>query len=247
VAILPPDTIVFTDTRVLENTRYAYRVQMLDSEGNDSDFSQTLEEILSLPALPGAPSLISVTAQAADALGLLWSSRPGEVVNRYLIERRESLTGIFTPTAQVDGGLTWFVDKGLDPGETYFYRMFAINERGESDPSNVISGTTHQQRLTAPEHVTATLMADGQVQINWDPGPDGATTVIEYRESEMFDFSPLGTADSQGPYGYYPGEPNTYLYRLKFVMDDNESPYAQTQVIYISGISKVYLPILFRH
>jgi hypothetical protein len=244
VAVLPPGTTAFTDTNVLENTIYAYRVQVLDSEGNDSGFTTTMTDMRSLPPLPTAPTLLSATAMAADALRIEWSSPASDLVSAYRVERSLSATGPFTEVLQTGGGVTTTIDTGLTPGTTYFYRVVAINGTGESAPSNVLSGTTRQRSLPAPQNATATLLSDGRIQISWTGGPVGASTVIEYSIGAMADYKLLTTTDAVGPYAHYPGEPNIYVYRLKFVKGDTESAYAETGAILIEAKQAEYLPLI---
>jgi hypothetical protein len=244
VAILPPGTTVYTDTNILPNTSYAYRAQVLDSEGNDSDFTITLVNVQSLPSVPIAPTLEAVTVEAADALGVVWSSPMSDVVSGYRLERSLSTTGPFTVALQIGGGVTSTVDMGLEPATDYYYRVVAINGAGESDPSEVLSGTTRSQSLSAPEHVTATLVISNLVQISWTEGPVGATTVIEVRPGLMGGYVPLATTDATGPYNYYLGAPNVYIHRVKFVLGDAESAYVTSGVIDTREEYRVYLPLV---
>ncbi len=248
VAVLPPGTTVYTDTAVLEDAGYAYRVQVLDSAGNDSDFTATPAGGRSLPPLPRPPTLHSVTAVAADTLALAWSSPAGDVVTGYRIERSTSAGGPFQVALQTGGGITLAHDAGLAPGTTYYYRVVALNGTGASGPSAVRSGTTRRLTLPAPQNVAATLLADGRVEITWTAGPAGVSTAIEFTEGGVDGYGPLATVGAAGPYRHTPGEPNTYAYRLKFVQDDAESGYAETGVVIIRGGERrrIYLPLLLR-
>jgi hypothetical protein len=111
VTILPPETTAYTDTDVLDDTAYLYRLQALNEEGNDSDFTTALVEVQSLPAWPGAPTLIAVTTEAADALGLEWSAPATGVVSAYRVERSLSGGGPFTTTLETGSGITATTDK----------------------------------------------------------------------------------------------------------------------------------------
>jgi hypothetical protein len=246
VTVLSPETTAYTDTGVLDDTPYLYRLQALDEDGNDSDFTTAKAEVQSLPAPPTTPTFIAVTTEAADALGLEWSSPVTDVVSAYRIERSLSSGGPFTTALETGSGITTASDTGLISDTTYFYRVVAINATSVSSPSVVLSGTTRSQSLTAPQNVSATLQAGGWVQISWATGPTGAATVIEYSEGIMADYEPLVTTDATGPYGYYPGEPDTYVYRLKFVLGDAESTYTETPLVIITTEQRVYLPLILR-
>jgi len=247
VAILPPGTTVYTDTDILPNTNYAYRAQVLDSEGNDSDFVSTLVDVHSLPAPPITPTLESVTTEAADSLGVTWSSPVSDVVSTYRLERSLSITSPFTVAHQVSGGITSTIDVDLTPGTDYYYRVVAINGTGVSSPSVVLSGTTRSLSLAAPEHVTATLVISNLVEISWTPGgPVSSTAVIDFRQGTMADYEPLATSDAIGPYSYLLGIDDAYMYRVKFVLDDAESPYTESGMIDTRPEYYVYLPLIMR-
>jgi hypothetical protein len=246
VAVLPEGTTAFTDTKVMDNTSYAYRAQVLSPDGNDSDFGYSLTAIQNPPALPGAPTLVDVSAEGAEILRLTWESPEGDLVDQYRIERSMSAGGPYTTTLPVSGGVTLTLDTGLEPGTTYFYRVVAINEMGESDASNVMNGTTREQSLPAPENVGATLDDDGRVVITWTMGPPGTTTEIEYGRGILLGTLPLATTRGTSSFSYFPGEPDIYFYRLKFVMGDEESDYSKTGNIIIEDKYRVYFPMILR-
>jgi hypothetical protein len=68
--------------------------------------------------------------------------------------------------------------------------------------------------------------------------------VLEYTEGGADEYLPLATTGASGPYSHYPGEPNTYAYRLKFVQRDAESDYAETGVVVIEERQLIYLPLV---
>ena len=153
---------------------------------------------------------------------------------------------LLTTALQVGSGMTATTDTGLAPDTTYFYRVFAVNGAGESPPSDVLSGTTRVLTLPAPENVSATLSVSGYVQISWSPGPPGATAVVECGEGTQEGYLPLGTADAAGPYSHYPGEPNTYTYRVKFVQGNAESPYTESGLVILREYD-IFLPLVLRN
>jgi Peptidase family C25/Concanavalin A-like lectin/glucanases superfamily/PQQ-like domain len=232
LAVVPPgssldSTLVFSDTNVTPGVSYLYRVQSLGAGGNNSDWTSSLNEVNTPPVLPQSPLLDSVTPNSADSLQLAWHSPAGDEVNSYLIERSLSAGGPFTPTAFTTGETRVFTDTGLAANTTYFYRLNAFNDTGQSVlPSNVLSAKTHQISLPTPQNVHAALLSDGRVQISWDPGPAGVSTVVEVNPQGFSGFTSLGTAGATGPFTYDPAEADNFGYRIKFVQGDSESAYA---------------------
>lgn len=246
VAILPPGTEVFTDTKVLDGTTYFYRVQVLDSEGNDSDFVSTLVGVESLPAVPQAPTLSAVTPLSAGALHVEWSSPANDTVTGYRVERSQSETGPFSTAIETGGETTAVEDSELEQATTYYYRVIALNDTGESTPSAVLNATTYEKSLPAPQDAQAVLMEDGQILVSWSGAPQGASAVVEYSEGPIDGYQYLATTGGDGPFGHYPGEPSTYVYRIKFVKDSAESDYAETGVVYIPPEYGLHLPLIIR-
>ncbi len=247
LAILPEGTEAYTDTNVLHNADYAYRLQVLNSDGNDSDFSYSQMDFHSPPALPEAPALLAVSVEGAEALGLEWASPEGDLVDLYKIQRSLSESGPFVTVIQANSGITMTLDTGLEPGTLYFYRVIAANEMGDSPPSNMLSGITRGQRLPPPENASATLGEGGLVTLSWDnPGLPDAATVIEVSRGIAQGYQFLGETGPAGDYYHFPGEPDTYVYRLKFVLGDQESVYSKTNLVIIEDKNRIYLPLVVR-
>ena len=50
--MLPSGTTIYTDVDVLDGASYSYRVQTLDPDGNNSDFTITPGAVRTLPSPP---------------------------------------------------------------------------------------------------------------------------------------------------------------------------------------------------
>ena len=153
LAVVPSNTFVLTDTHVLDHANYDYRLRRLDPAGNNSAFTQAVFAVKSLPMRPHNPVMKVVSAKSATSLRLWWYSKPEDIIDRFRIERLLS-TGVYTPTVQVSGEISTTVIPDLNPGTAYTFRIVAINDGGESDPSSGLSGTTRAQTLAAPLHAT---------------------------------------------------------------------------------------------
>jgi fibronectin type 3 domain-containing protein len=91
----------------------------------------------------------SVNPLSSEALQLKWTS-PSGAPGSYRIERSDSQAGPFNPLIQISGAATDYIDQSLNPNVPYYYRIVAINESGESQPSNVGTGKTFNRTLPAP-------------------------------------------------------------------------------------------------
>ena len=245
VDLLPPGTTVFTDTDVTADSSYVYRLQILDSAGDNSDFTLS-EPAQSFPTLPDAPSVTAVDALSSTSLQIRWNPGNGQV-DQYRIERGPDVGGPFTLLTIVQGGANDYIDPNLSPATSYFYRVTALNQTGESAPSPALGGTTWTRNLSGPTSVTSVLQNNySQIVINWTGRPDGVIAVLEFQQFGSLDWLPLATL-SADMFTYYPNDPGAYDFRVKFVQDQNESDYGYAVgSIIVPEIHTVFLPLMNR-
>lgn len=106
---------------------------------------------------PDAPSDLATGGETSDSIDLNWIDN-SSVETSFEVER--SLDGAsWSGVASVGANVTSMTDSGLDPGTTYFYRVFASNSAGDSGYSNQASGTT-----TTGETEIVVALADILVQ-----------------------------------------------------------------------------------
>lgn len=90
-------------------------------------------------SIPEAPT-VSAVAQSSSEIALLWTDVANET--GYRVERRSNEGVDWIEVATTDLGVTSVTDAGLLSDTTYVYRVFAINGRNSSPPSDVTSATT---------------------------------------------------------------------------------------------------------
>jgi Cep192 domain 4/Fibronectin type III domain/HYDIN/CFA65/VesB-like, Ig-like domain len=107
-------------------------------QGDAGDFTITLRPTLA--RTPAAPTDLVARAVSSSQIDLTWTDNSGDEQG-FRIER--SLNGSdFTEIATVNPNVNRFSDTGLSANTTYFYRVTAFNNFGNSDPSNVAADTT---------------------------------------------------------------------------------------------------------
>jgi fibronectin type 3 domain-containing protein len=145
------DTTSFTDTGLVSNTTYGYRIRATDGEGSFSNYSAVASE-RTLPlnaSVPNAPSAMKATAMSGTDVRLNWHDNSFDETN-FSIERALSLDGPFAIIDTVPENTTRYIDRDLDPGETYYYRVRARD-------GSVRSAATAIVRVTLPKPVKVSI------------------------------------------------------------------------------------------
>ncbi len=93
------------------------------------------------PPAPVSPESLSATSTNPSNVTLTWRDA-SDNESAYRIERRSTETTIYQSITDLPPNSTIFQDGSVTASSTYFYRVIARNETGESPPSNEIIITT---------------------------------------------------------------------------------------------------------
>jgi len=108
---------------------------------------------------PSAPTGLVATAISSAGIDLSWNDT-SDNESSFKIERSPDGAPLaFTPHDTVNADVTSYSDTGLDPLTTYWYRVSAFNDDGDSDYSNETSATTD-------EAGTATALLLGSISVS---------------------------------------------------------------------------------
>ena len=147
------------------------RVQILalpqkDSSGSNAGSSSSS----SSKDAPDTPKGLSAFATSPTSITITWDAPVDKDIPKitgYKIEYKLR-TGSYTTITQNTGNdATSFVHKGLDNGENYFYRIYAINSEGTSKASSIASAKP--EHTTTPNALTATAISPSQIKLFWQP------------------------------------------------------------------------------
>lgn len=112
---------------------------------------------------PPAPSNLTATGISDHAIQLAWSDSSSEET-AFDVERATAQSGPFAPVASVQTNGAMYVDDGLTASTTYYYRMRAIGEHGDSDYTPVASATTAPMKTCVPAQTRCIQGDIGHVQ-----------------------------------------------------------------------------------
>ncbi len=138
----------------------------------------------STATLPGAPTNLSVISTVSTQANLSWtapSDDGGADVAGYKIERSIDAGSSWSVIdADTKSTSTSYTEGGLTNGQTYYYKVSAINLKGTgtaSDTSNVTPLGTPSE----PFNITAAPEASGELTLTWTaPLDDGGSSVTDY-------------------------------------------------------------------
>ena len=119
-----------------------------------------------LTSIPGAPTALSATTVDMNSIQLSWTENSANETG-YRIERSLSPGSGYSEIDVVTSNVTSYTDNGLDPGTTYFYRVYAYNAEGTSATYASGSATTLPNVPAAPTSLTFGTITNNSIQLNW--------------------------------------------------------------------------------
>src|SRR5262249_26236671 len=107
-------------------------------QGDSGDFTLTL--VPTIPRGPDAPTDLSATAVSSTRVDLSWRDNSNNEIGFRIERSLDAFT--FAEIASVGPNVTTFSDTTVFPNTLFFYRVFAFNNFGTSDASNVAFAQT---------------------------------------------------------------------------------------------------------
>jgi hypothetical protein len=211
-------SITYTDTNLLPDTLYQYRVRAFNSSGQ-SDVSAITQSQTYL----ATPTGLTASATSTSQIDLKWS--PLDSAIGYQLD------------FSLNGGSTWnflaritdpsnlqYTQNGLSAGVTYAYRLTAIGDTVNSLPSDAVTSIT---KPAAPASFSATAVAPTKVNVVW-PAVTGAMLgyTVE-RSADGVEFAQIAhvAAEKLAYLDASAEENTTYFYRVLASNSSGDSAY----------------------
>ena len=177
----------YQDTGLAPNTTRYYRVRAISGAG-PSAWSNVDHATTDDLTVPGAPRSLTVSPnglKGSTELRLSWAApvdSGGSPITGYRIERAVVRGGAWIiHVASTGSATTTYLDTGLAPNTTRFYRVRALNAQGHGDPSNVAEGTTNAARPGQPGNLRARATGPTSITLAWErPASDGGERITGY-------------------------------------------------------------------
>ena len=247
-SLTPTTTTDYGHTGVVAGNTYYYRVTAVNGSG-ESGLSSEVSAYVT-PPIPSTPTGVSAVYQASNSRNYItWNSVSGATQYKVYwstIPGVSKSSNSLTPTTTTDYGHT-----GVVAGNTYYYRVTAVNGSGESGLSSEVSAYVTPPIPSTPTGVSAVYQAsNSRNYITWN-SVSGATQYKVYWSTSpgvsksSNSLTPTTTTD-YGHTGVVAG--NTYYYRVTAVNGSGESGLSSEVSAYVTppipstptGVSAVY-------
>ena len=140
------------DTDVAANTRYAYRVEAINAEGNSgrsnyvnvkTSAAPSVVNSISVKSLPAKPSGLELSVALDNSVTFEWDDPGDSSITHYKVLRRVGDSGKFSTIEENTGSAdTSYTDTTVSAETTYEYRVVAVNGGGDSPESDSLSVET---------------------------------------------------------------------------------------------------------
>ncbi len=167
----------YVDSSVINGTKYFYKVAAVNA-GGTSGMSNEVSATPAAPKLspPAAPTGLTAT-QVGRRATLEWTASSG--ATSYNVYRGTTSDGEGTTPIATGITTTSFTNTGLTKGQTYFFKVAAVNAGGTSALSNEASTQLDVSAPLSPTGLTATP-GRRRAMLSWTAS-SGATSYNVYR------------------------------------------------------------------
>lgn len=215
VVKLSNNTLTYSDTTVIPNTEYVYRIKATN-DINESPFS--ILKIKSTNDL-NAPQIIA-NINYYNKATISWVS-PASFSPTYFVLERKLGKEDFIQIAKINFPILTYIDSTLQASKNYSYRVKAFNAQSQSSYANVDFITP--SLLNSPD-LTANILYFNSIKLNWKTVTNATSFSIE-RKVGATEFKPFKILDSK-TFEFIDNsliENTLYTYRIKASGDKTES------------------------
>ncbi len=161
LATVSQNVTYFNDDSVKERTGYTYRILAFNLGGETVPSNEAAADI---PFAP--PQLLEGSATAFSQVELNWVDS-SSIETAYLIERRTGDQS-WSSIGEVGENSVLYIDSSANADTTYSYRVIAIWNGLESEPSNIVNVTTPNVPLpNGPTNLVIESLSPTSISVAW--------------------------------------------------------------------------------
>ena len=218
----------YTNTSYIEDgNTYYYKVRALDADGTagawSSVVSVTYKQILPAPTVTGGN----------DSQGrptLTWKAVSGAA--KYEVYRARSKDGDYIKYSTVTG-TSYTNTSYIENGNTYYYKVRALNANGTAGAWSSVVSVTYKQTLSAPT-VTGGNDAQGRPTLKWNAVSGAAKYEVYRARSKDGDYIKYSTVTGTSYTNTsYIEDGNTYYYKVR-ALDANGTAGAWSSIVSVT-------------
>ena len=172
-------------TPLNDETRYYYKVQavnIVDVPGEDSPTDNAVTKPVPEPVVGLQANQLEV-----KQVSLKWKASEEEDIVKYEVYRGRDGESVNIRVLEVPASSTQAMDKGLQDGSRYYYRVRAVDKDGlEGNFSNLASSVTKPVPVK-PQGLKAVLEGN-RVRLTWQPNPEKDITGYRIFQKSFFLF-----------------------------------------------------------
>jgi len=157
------DVTAYPVTGLNPGEKYCYRVTAFRPDCI-SDYSD-VACATTYQTIPRAPTNLVAEGVSGTEILLTWMDNSGNEEG-FGIQQALSSSGPFSTIGTVERNVRSYLVSGLTPSETYFYRIYAYNSAGESEPSDKVYANT-SGGMDAPTNLIAEGVSESEILLTW--------------------------------------------------------------------------------
>lgn len=170
----------FEDSELEANKTYYYQVTVWIS-GQESAPSDTVA-VQTLADPPAIPTGLNVDEVTTSTVKLSWTTV--EAAEGYNVYRAAAIDGDYVKVTAEALESASYTDSSLASNTVYFYKVTAVNLKGESELSEAVEARTQQLPLTVPTGLQVSETNATSVSLTW-AAVEGATGYYVYRATAL--------------------------------------------------------------
>jgi fibronectin type 3 domain-containing protein len=206
----------YTNTGLSALSTYYYMVSAQGESGESTRSAYTFAT-----TQIGVPEGVSTEALSLSSIQITWNTVNG--ASSYTVYRASSSDGTYTAIGT--SSTTSYTNTGLNALSTYYYKVSAQGESGESARSAYTSATT---QIGVPEGVSAEALSHSSIQITWN-AVNGASSYTVYRAASSDGvYTAIGTSSTTSYTNTGLTATSTYYYKVSAHCAYGESTLSST-------------------
>ncbi len=207
----------YTDTGLDANTTYYYK---LSAKGLSGESNQTnAVEVTTKMPIPEIPTGLTATTLGAYEIEVDFTTVSGAI--GYVIYSSLSSSGTYDSVATI--GSPPFTHSDLESNTTYYYKVSAYSDGGESDLSDMASATTDKAPPDTPTGLKADAQSCEEIDITFNSVNDADEYIIYHSTSAGGNYTELQTI-SNTSYTHGNLDPkSTHYYKVSASNNNGES------------------------